>query len=242
MEIHGVARTIRARSAEQRLTDLEKIKTYRDLEDQIQAQAASGIYGLALFQLTTKLVHLNPEHYTVWNVRRRCLISGLLSRRSDQGSGAQDPVSDAKNRELDAHVLQSELAFITPLMVQFPKCYWIWNFRRWILSQCLLRLPIPIARKIWETELDLVSKMLTKDQRNFHGWGYRRFVVTILESPKLMGKSMAEDEFAYTTRMIQGNLSNFSAWHHRSQLIPRVLDERGADDKTRLFLSKSWIL
>lgn len=56
--------------------------------------------------------------------------------------------------------------------------------------------------------------MLSKDQRNFHAWGYRRFVVAKLE-------------------MIGSNLSNFSAWHNRSQLIPRLLQERGADAKMR---------
>ena len=44
---------------------------------------------------------------------------------------------------------------------------------------------------------------------------------------------MAEDEFADTTKLIGDDLSNFSAWHNRSQLILRVLDERGADDKMR---------
>ena len=44
---------------------------------------------------------------------------------------------------------------------------------------------------------------------------------------------MAEDEFAYTKRKIDENLSNFSAWHNRSQLILRVLEERGASDEAR---------
>ncbi|KAI1084092.1 hypothetical protein F5B20DRAFT_526674 [Whalleya microplaca] len=234
MASHGVARTTRIRTEEQRLQDLQKIKTYRDLENEIRTQAASGTYGPALFQLTTKLLRLNPEYYTIWNVRRRCLMSDLLYRRTDQeGSETQDQPSDVQNQESDSNILQAELAFTMPLLVEFPKCYWIWNFRQWILSQAILRLPIPVARRIWETELGLVSKMLTKDRRNFHAWGYRRSVVAKLESPVLQGKSMAEDEFAYTTKMIGTDLSNFSAWHNRSQLILRVLDERGADDKAR---------
>ena len=77
--------------------------------------------------------------------------------------------------------------------------------------------------------------MLTKDSRNFHGWGYRRKVISELESPKLNGKSMVESEFKYTTKMINApnGLSNFSAWHNRSKLIPRLLDERDADDAAR---------
>ncbi|KAI3325939.1 protein prenylyltransferase [Xylariaceae sp. AK1471] len=296
MASHGVARTIRVHTEERRLRDLEKIKTYRDLENQIRSQVASGNYGLTLFHLTTKLLHLNPEYYTIWNVRRRCLLSGLLSRRSggysslkvslstspnattkpsdnaslhsssdaiplDQcsprtrksgetpitstataeppGLDTQDQASDAQNLKSDGDVLQSELAFTVPLLLKYPKSYHIWNFRQWILSQVTLRLPVPITRKIWETELGLVSKMVTKDQRNFHAWGYRRFVVAKLESPELQGKSKAEDEFAYTTERIENDLSNFSAWHHRSQLIPKLLDERGADYKMRAaFLDK----
>ena len=91
------------------------------------------------------------------------------------------------------------------------------------------RLPVAIARQVWVAELGLTSKMLTKDRRNFHAWGYRRHVVARLESPVLQGRSMVEDEFAYTTRMVNVDLSNFSAWHNRAKLIPRVLEERGAD-------------
>ena len=75
--------------------------------------------------------------------------------------------------------------------------------------------------------------MLTRDSRNFHGWGYRRKVVSELESSKLNGKSMVESEFEYTTKMIRASLSNFSAWHNRSKLIPRLLDERNATDNER---------
>lgn len=79
--------------------------------------------------------------------------------------------------------------------------------------------------------------MLAKDQRNFHAWGYRRWVVSQLEGPELGGGSMVESEFQYTTDKIHANLSNFSAWHNRSQLILRLLSEREAsDDERRKFL------
>ena len=46
-------------------------------------------------------------------------------------------------------------------------------------------------------------------------------------------RSIIEQEFEYTTRMTGSNLSNFSAWHNRSKLIPKLLDERQADDASR---------
>ena len=82
-------------------------------------------------------------------------------------------------------------------------------------------------------ELILVGKMLTRDSRNFHGWGYRRKVVSELESSGLNGVSLVEPEFEYTTKMVKSDLSNFSAWHNRSKLIPRLLNQRNADDATR---------
>lgn len=95
------------------------------------------------------------------------------------------------------------------------------------------RLEPAVARRIWEEELGLDTKMLTKDRRNFHAWGYRRNVVTHLESAALNGKSMVESEFEFTTKMIRVDLSNFSAWHNRSKLIPRLLSERGSGDIAR---------
>ncbi len=44
---------------------------------------------------------------------------------------------------------------------------------------------------------------------------------------------MVESEFAYTTKMVMAHLSNFSAWHYRSKLIPRLLEERCADKTAR---------
>jgi Protein prenyltransferase alpha subunit repeat len=130
-------------------------------------------------------------------------------------------------------LLRSELGFTIPLLIEFPKCYWIWNYRRWVLQQAIDRLAVPTARKVWEEELGLVGKMLAKDRRNFHAWGYRRHVVARLESRDLDGRSMVETEFEYTTKMIRVDLSNFSAWHNRSQLITRLLEQREANDEAR---------
>ncbi|KAG9232487.1 geranylgeranyl transferas-like protein type II alpha subunit [Amylocarpus encephaloides] len=132
-------------------------------------------------------------------------------------------------------IIRADLEFLFPIMIKYPKCYWLWNYRLWLLQQANERLDPGITRGLWEREMILVGKMLVKDSRNFHGWGYRRKVVSELESEKLHGRSMVEPEFEYTTKMIHGQngLSNFSAWHRRSKLIPRLLEERNADDATR---------
>ncbi|KAI8945679.1 hypothetical protein F4801DRAFT_593949 [Xylaria longipes] len=276
MDNHGIARVARtARTEEQRQHDLARIRKYRELDDAIRESVSRGAFDdPAVFSLTSKLLRLNPEYYTIWNVRRRCLTSGLLSRPSagswpltaspsTSPSATTNPSSAACSSsssapippappfpatgqsgttaeagveadvKADAEVLQSELAFTIPLLLEFPKCYWIWKYRKWTLEQAILHLPRPLASTVWQAELALASKMLVKDRRNFHAWGYRRYLVARLESTALLGRSLVEDEFAYTTHMIEQDLSNFSAWHNRSRLMLRVLDERGADDKSR---------
>ncbi|KAL2265308.1 hypothetical protein VTJ83DRAFT_6408 [Remersonia thermophila] len=277
---HGIARTSRVRTEEQRQRDLDRIAKYRNLEDQVRQRVAASDYSPETFRLTSALLKLNPEYYTIWNARRRCLISSSFSKQPSgsshskassntfptattrgsstasssapsattppsqasptagtSGTTAEEAThndrSDAESEAHDFSIIRSELTFTIPLLLESPKCYWIWSYRLWILQQAISRLPAARARAVWEEELRLASRMLDKDRRNFHAWGYRRHVVAQLESPVLNGKSMAEAEFAYTTAMIHKDLSNFSAWHSRAKLIPCLLDERGADDAAR---------
>ena len=196
-------------------------------EDDAGVEQPSGDAALSTFDLTTKLLKQNPEYYTVWNHRRRLLLISFSTLCQDE----------------KASTLHADLGFLMPLLLKFPKCYWIWNHRLWLLQQATTLLPAGDARALWSNELSLVGKMLARDGRNFHGWGYRRTVVAALECEGLAAEadgkegtkqqSRAEPEFEYTTKMIHANLSNFSAWHNRSKLIPRVLTERGADAAAR---------
>ncbi len=135
------------------------------------------------------------------------------------------------------NIISDELSFLLPLMRKYPKCYWIWNYRLWLLEQSTSYLPISARWQLWQQELALAGKMLSLDSRNFHGWGYRRTVVKALESPELQtdgsASTLTEQEFDYTTKMINTNLSNFSAWHTRSKLIPKLLIEKQADKVAR---------
>jgi len=157
--------------------------------------------------------------------------------------------SESENAQDEIKSLtQSDLQFLLPLLRKYPKCYWIWNHRLWDIEQATRLLPASVSRKFWQEELSLVGKMLSLDCRNFHGWGYRREVITALENlvpdhdDKDMARStprrsMAQEELDYTTKMIGTNLSNFSAWHNRTKLVLRLLEEWQATDKER----KKWL-
>lgn len=183
-----------------------------------------------LLQKTAALLKRNPEYYTVWNHRRRIYVQEFLDLSQ---AVAQGEKSNENRQSEILDIIQLDLQFLFPLLIKYPKCYWIWNHRLWLLEQSTSLLPTSTSRKLWEEELGLVGKMLSRDNRNFHGWGYRRTVVQSLESPALQGESMVRGELGYTKKMIGSNLSNFSAWHNRIKLILRVLEEEKADDAER---------
>ncbi|KAI1613320.1 protein geranylgeranyltransferase type II, partial [Exophiala viscosa] len=181
-------------------------------------------------QKTADLLKKNPEYYTIWNHRRRIYVNEFHDLENEVAS--RKITDDTKISNI-LDIIQLDLQFLFPLLLKFPKCYWIWNHRLWLLQQSTALLPATQARKLWEEELGLVGKMLSRDSRNFHGWGYRRIVVSSLESSALQGQSMSRQELAYTKKMIGTNLSNFSAWHNRSKLILKILDEEEASNNER---------
>ncbi|RKP02215.1 hypothetical protein CXG81DRAFT_7141, partial [Caulochytrium protostelioides] len=142
--------------------------------------------------LSLKLVHMNPEFYTCWNYRRNALLS-LVASSSPQ------PVDVAK-------MLDDELMLTLSCLKKYPKSYWVWNQRQWCLENH------PQAN--WAQELKFVDKMLQMDARNFHGWGYRRYVVAHAE-PRVT----ARHELAATRAKIADNFSNYSAWQYRAQVF-----------------------
>lgn len=186
-----------------------------------------------MLTLVTKLLRQNPEYYTIWNHRRRVLDVLLPSNHAD--------VPSTQNAD---DLIQTDLQLTFALLRQYPKCYWIWNHRNWLLKVAESQLGAEMGHQLWAGELKLVNKMLGADSRNFHAWSYRRFVTAQIErlAPHTDGTaqdSMTESEFEYTSSMIKSNLSNFSAWHHRSRIIPRLLEERDADAKARRALLDS---
>lgn len=228
--------------------DQPKIKHYRELTDYLFDQRKSKVYNEETLKLTTSILQLNPEFYTMWNYRREIM---------DHVYSASSSTSDMLNIYIS--VLNNELNFILSLLKRFPKVYWIWNHRRW----CLFKL-VDFGAVDWGFEFKTVGKMLEMDQRNFHGWQYRRFVVENLQVEQLKKKEhngcrdpkdgqeekgeekegedaleeatsknegvcnnlkvlkLYLDEFGYTTTKIQHDFSNFSAWHNRTKLIYKI--------------------
>ena len=83
--------------------------------------------------------------------------------------------------------LSFELMFTLGLLKQFPKVYWIWNHRTWALETLSSTFTDKQTEgRLWEwnNELKMVESLLHLDSRNFHAWGYRRQLLTLMNYNK----------------------------------------------------------
>ncbi|KAI0835768.1 prenyltransferase alpha subunit repeat protein [Hypoxylon sp. FL0890] len=237
MASHGVARTIRAYTEERRVRDLEKIETYRDLENQIRSQVASGNYGLTLFYLTTKLLHLNPEYYTIWNVRRRCLLLGLLSRRSGGSSSLKASLSTSLNattRPSDSVSLHSSSDAVPPDQ-RSPRT------RKGgaipITSTATADPPgldtqdqasdaqnLELDGNVLQSELAFTVPLLLKFPKSYHIWNFRQWTLSqvTLRLPVPITRKIWETELGLVSKMITKDRRNFHAWGYRRFVVAKL--------------------
>ncbi|KAF8505361.1 rab-protein geranylgeranyltransferase, partial [Hysterangium stoloniferum] len=191
------------------------IAQYTALSSQVLGRRNAQDISEESLNLTAELLAMNPEFYTVWNYRRHVLSTGIFPKRT------AGEIND---------ILAGDLALTMAALRQHPKVYWIWNHRRW----CLEHVPDGPGddkdgwrKSVWTRELYVVEKMLDADARNFMAWNYRRYVLA-----RSCAHHSPSHELAYTTRKIEANFSNFSAWHQRSKIYV-VLWQNGVDEDER---------
>lgn len=107
--------------------------------------------------LTTKMLKINPEFYTVWNYRRNIYLDAIFPNSTPERIN---------------EILEKDLVMTTIALKAHPKVYCIWTHRRW----CLEQTPEGPGRegddlngwrmKNWKQELFVVEKMLDVDARN----------------------------------------------------------------------------
>lgn len=114
-------------------------------------------------------------------------------------------------------------------MKQNFKSYGAWHHRKWVLNK---------GHTSVDRELQLLDQFQKADSRNFHAWNYRRYNLfclytcvcveecTLLTCAAHSFRFVAalkgisdEEELKYTTKLIETNFSNYSAWHSRRYMI-----------------------
>lgn len=161
----------------------------------------------ANYDIVERALEANPDEYTLWSFRREVLIA----RRKDSVS-------------LPRH-FREELDLTTRALKRHPKAYPAWHHRLWLLEHghTMLGVDRDVLDQAIKQEQQLSAYMLSKDGRNFHGWAHRMRVRAIAEAqcPE-QRKAESVKELAFVYNKINEDFANYSAWHHRSALLPRI--------------------
>jgi geranylgeranyl transferase type-2 subunit alpha len=208
-----------------------KASMYTDLTALLTKMRKAGDTSQQALDLTSKILRINPDYYTLWNYRREVLLAmygnslGLRKERMDglifttmsstadhiNGHGSPAAAAAANDdcrisAELGSIIRDQELNLSKEAIIKNPKTYGAWWHRVWVMQRFASN---------YEQELKLCSQFLDADQRNFHCWNYRRYVA-------IAGNVSPADEFQYSTEKIEQNFSNYSAFHHRSVFISQL--------------------
>ncbi|MEW5303691.1 MAG: hypothetical protein WDW36_006360 [Sanguina aurantia] len=95
-----------------------------------------------------------------------------------------------------------ELALTQACLMENPKSYSSWHHRKWVVVA-------------GDCDLDTELALIARTPRNFHAWSYRQFVVQRIGRPLGL-------ELEYSEQLIGQDFSNYSAWHYRTILLPKL--------------------
>jgi geranylgeranyl transferase type-2 subunit alpha len=104
--------------------------------------------------------------------------------------------------DVNPETLKRELLITNNVLYGNPKGYWAWHHRRFCIDK--------VPEYDCQSEVSLCDTMLARDSRNFHAWRHRRWAVAKCGD-------IYDSELSKSVDLI-ATISNFSAWHYRSQL------------------------
>jgi geranylgeranyl transferase type-2 subunit alpha len=123
-------------------------------------------------------------------------------------------------QEVIEQLFESEFNLTQRALYRHPKAYSAWQHRIFLLKVAKSSLPPTIYDNFFKRELEICAKLLDLDDRNFHGWAHRMRV------GEIKGIQITREELDFVTDRIYANFSNYSAWHHRSRILPVLFGDQ----------------
>ena len=176
------------------------MKLIRALQDDAIRRRREKVYDATSMAVTARLLEINPEVLTAWNFRREAIVlAGDETRRGPRRVSSEHRTNDPERTHSFAPTLADELALTERCLRKNPKSYPAWHHRKWCVARRVYGVKtetdaeteshlhatgfadergFPVA-SLLATELAMAQTLLDLDDRNFHGWGYRRFVTSL---------------------------------------------------------------
>lgn len=102
------------------------------------------------------------------------------------------------------------------LAMRHMKYYQVWHHRRLLVTE--IKNPKP--------ELVYLASVLAVDAKNYHTWAYRQWLLTHFDQADLW-----ENELSFTEGLLDEDLRNNSAWHHRFFVVFESGVREGDEDR-----------
>ncbi|KAF8969895.1 hypothetical protein BDZ97DRAFT_1754314 [Flammula alnicola] len=193
--MHAVKRTRQTteeREARKR-REQSKIEEFTNLSERVLSRKKARDWSHDAFDLTTRLLQVNPEFYTIWNYRRNIFINGFFVNSLPE---------DIKN------VLTDDLAMTMSALKAHPK--------------------LGSHAKPESAELAYTSRKIEANFSNFSAWHQRSKTLTSLwEQGKLDESKSREEEFELLRNAMYTDPNDQSVWMYHRWLV-------GTDGSTEL--------
>jgi protein farnesyltransferase/geranylgeranyltransferase type-1 subunit alpha len=115
--------------------------------------------------------------------------------------------------------LDVEMTLMDELADKFLKTYQVWHHRRLILM---------LTKKAKE-ELAFIAKILAEDEKNYHTWAHRQWILAYYNDDALWA-----GELDFVDAMMNKDVRNNSAWHHRFFVVFQSGVREGEEDRERI--------
>ncbi|KAJ7640833.1 hypothetical protein DFH06DRAFT_623398 [Mycena polygramma] len=115
--------------------------------------------------------------------------------------------------------LDVEMKLMDELADKYLKTYQVWHHRRLILVRA------DTAR----AELHFVARILQQDEKNYHTWAHRQWVLAYYNDDALWG-----GELDFIDNMMNRDVRNNSVWHHRFFVVFQSGVREGEEDRERV--------
>ncbi|KAJ7037926.1 hypothetical protein C8F04DRAFT_385393 [Mycena alexandri] len=117
--------------------------------------------------------------------------------------------------------LEAEVALMDELADKYLKTYQVWHHRRLLL----IRAGLPGA----PAELAFIAKILRQDEKNYHTWAHRQWVLAFYNDDGLWA-----GELDFVDTMMNKDVRNNSVWHHRFFVVFQAGVRQGEEDRERI--------
>ncbi|KAL0577192.1 CAAX geranylgeranyltransferase alpha subunit [Marasmius crinis-equi] len=115
--------------------------------------------------------------------------------------------------------LEAELQLMNDVAIEHLKTYQVWHHRRLLMTR--IRKPVP--------ELRFIASSFTSDAKNYHTWSYRQWILAHFNEEELW-----KEELDFIDHMLNSDIRNNSAWHHRFFVVFESGVRPGEADRERV--------